>query len=294
MLNKRFVLSLTAMIMAAAVGILALSCKKTVQMTSPLTSEAPVMNPGDALVDIKTSKGDIRVHLFGDTPKHRDNFLKLAKEGFYNDLLFHRVIDQFMIQGGDPDSKNAPADKQLGSGDPGYTIEAEIVCPTHFHYYGALAAAREPDQVNPEMRSSGSQFYIVTGKVFNAEQLTQLEKGMLQLKKQHIFQQLSEEHSDTILALRKSRNMSALMNYRQELMAQTEKLANADTIKFTDQQRRAYSTIGGTPHLDGTYTVFGEVVSGMDVVEKIQKVKTNKQDRPEKDVKIISMTVVEE
>lgn len=292
MLNKRISLILTAMVMAAAVGILALSCKKTVTMTSQLTSEAPVMNPGDSLVDIQTSEGDIRIRLFGDTPKHRDNFLKLVNEGYYDGLLFHRVIDQFMIQGGDPKSKDAKPDEPLGYGGPDYTIEAELVYPTHFHHYGALAAAREPDQTNPERRSSGSQFYIVTGKVFNEQQLQQMEKQLQQVNKQGIFRKLTEQNHDTIMALRRSHDAPALMALQQELIQQTEKIAATDSLKFTDQQRKAYTTIGGTPHLDNQYTVFGEVVSGMDVVEKIQKVKVNKQNRPEKDVRIISMKVV--
>ncbi|MDE6491412.1 MAG: peptidylprolyl isomerase, partial [Muribaculaceae bacterium] len=141
-------------------------------------------------VEISTTMGDITIMLYGDTPKHRDNFVKLAKEGFYDGTLFHRVINEFMVQAGDPDSKTAKPGQHLGSGDPGYTIEAEIEYPAHFHKRGALAAARTADQVNPERRSSGSQFYIVTGKAYNEQQIGQLENQLSQMQMQGIFQQL--------------------------------------------------------------------------------------------------------
>lgn len=266
--------------------------KSKVVMTSQITSQAPEMQPGDALVDIKTSMGDIRVRLFGDTPRHRDNFLKHVKEGYYNDVLFHRVINEFMVQTGDPDSKNAPAGKRLGSGDPGYTLEAEIVYPRHFHHRGALAAARQGDQVNPERRSSGSQFYIVTGKTYNEQQLTQMDKQLEMGAKQRIFDELASQHRDSIITLRKNRDQAGLQALQEELVALTEKKAAENPIRLTDQQKQAYTTVGGTPHLDNQYTVFGEVVSGMDVVEKIEKAQTDSNDRPLDDIRIISMKVV--
>lgn len=200
-------------------------------------------NSNDATVEIKTSLGDIIVKLFGDTPQHRDNFLKLVKEGYYNGTLFHRVINEFMVQAGDPNSKNAPAGKMLGDGDPGYTLPAEIDYPNHFHKRGALAAARTGDNINPERRSSGSQFYIVTGRTFDDPTL--------------------------------------------DIIAQRSGQPIPEDI------HQVYKTEGGTPHLDGAYTVFGEVVKGMDVVDKIQQVETDRYDRPLDDVKIISMTVVD-
>jgi peptidylprolyl isomerase/peptidyl-prolyl cis-trans isomerase B (cyclophilin B) len=250
-------------------------------------------NLKDALVDIKTSVGDIRIRLYGETPKHRDNFLKLVKEGFYEEVLFHRVINQFMIQTGDPSSKGAPAGKSLGTGDPGYDIDAEIIYPQYFHKRGALAAARQGDEVNPDRRSSGSQFYIVTGKVYNAGQLAQMEKQLQYQQMQTIFNDLAKQHRDTIMAMRRNRDQAGLQALQEELVKKTEVEAAKNPAKFTQAQIDAYTTVGGTPHLDGTYTVFGEVVEGMDVVAKIETTATGAQDRPKEDIKIISMTIVE-
>lgn len=248
--------------------------------------------PGDVLVEIKTTEGDLTVRLFGDTPRHRDNFVKLAKEGYYNGVLFHRVINEFMVQTGDPDSKTAPAGKTLGSGGPGYDIEAEIVYPTHFHKRGALAAARQGDQVNPGRRSSGSQFYIVTGKAYNDSTLNQMERQLQMMQKQNIFNDLAREHRDSIMTLRRNRDQAGLQALQDELVAITEKKAAEAPARLTSQQREAYTTTGGTPHLDNQYTVFGEVVDGMDVIDKIEKVETDSHDRPLKDVKILSMRVL--
>lgn len=247
---------------------------------------------GDAMVDIKTSVGDIRIRLYGETPKHRDNFLKLVNEGFYNDVLFHRVINQFMIQTGDPESKGAPAGKSLGSGGPGYDIDAEIIYPQYFHKRGALAAARQGDEVNPDRRSSGSQFYIVTGKVYNAGQLGQMEKQLQYQQMQTIFNDLAKQHRDSIMNMRRNRDQAGLQALQEELVKKTEAEAAKNPMTFTDAQREAYTTVGGTPHLDGTYTVFGEVVEGMDVVAKIETTATGSMDRPKEDIKIISMTIV--
>lgn len=248
--------------------------------------------PGDVLVEIKTTEGNLTVRLFGDTPRHRDNFVKLAKEGYYNGVLFHRVINEFMVQTGDPDSKTAPAGKMLGSGGPGYDIEAEIVYPTHFHKRGALAAARQGDQVNPERRSSGSQFYIVTGKAYNDSTLNQMERQLQMMQKQNIFNDLAREHRDSIMTLRRNRDQAGLQALQDELVAITEKKAAEAPARLTAEQREAYTTNGGTPHLDNQYTVFGEVVDGMDVIDKIEKVETDSHDRPLKDVKILSMRVL--
>ncbi len=255
------------------------------------TTTAPA--EGDVLVDISTTAGDIQVRLFGDTPRHRDNFLKLVKEGFYNGVLFHRVINEFMIQTGDPDSKNAKAGQSLGTGGPGYTIESEIVYPRHFHRKGALAAARQGDQVNPERRSSGSQFYIVTGKAYNESQLKQMESQMKMMQQQSIFNRLAAENRSKIMELRRNNDQAGIQKLQEELVAITEKEAAANPALLTPEQRKVYGTIGGTPHLDGQYTVFGEVTKGLDVVDKIQQVPTGAADRPLEDVKILKMTVVE-
>lgn len=218
-------LLLAALVMMAFSPMASACSSSTGDSTSSTTTENNIETTMDKseekdtiqgpLVEIKTNMGDIKVKLYNDTPLHRDNFLKLVKDGFYEGVLFHRVINNFMVQTGDPDSKGAAPGKRLGSGNPGYTIEAEIDYPKHFHKYGALAAARTGDMVNPERRSSGSQFYIVSNR-------------------------------------------------------------------------------RGTPHLDGQYTVFGEVVEGMDVIEKIQNAETDSFDRPLEDIKILSVKVLEE
>ena len=195
----------------------------------------------ERIVQISTEYGDIKVKLYNETPQHRDNFVKLAKEGFYDSLMFHRVINNFMIQGGDPDSKNAGPQQRLGTGGPGYQIPAEFVFPKYFHKKGALAAARTGGPSNPEKKSSGSQFYIVHGKVTPAAQL--------------------------------------------------EKIGQQTGKEITEEMKKAYSTIGGTPHLDGEYTVFGEIIEGMDVIDKIAAVQTAPGDRPVKDVRM-SMKVL--
>lgn len=244
-------------------------------------------------VELKTSLGDIVVGLYKETPKHHDNFVKLVKDGYYDGVLFHRVINDFMIQTGDGDSKTAKPGQMLGTGDPGYTVEAEFVYPKFFHKRGALAAARTADQVNPERRSSGSQFYIVTGKVYNEQQLVQMEKQMDMMNKQNLFQAKAAARRDELKKLMMAKDSAAVEALRQELIAETEEEAAKNPVKFTDAQREAYSTVGGTPHLDNQYTVFGEVLEGMDVVAKIENVDTDRNDRPKEDIKIISAKIVE-
>ena len=191
----------------------------------------------EPVIKFKTTEGTIKVRLYAETPKHRDNFVKLVEAGFYEGVLFHRVIADFMIQAGDPDSKNANLKASLGSGDVGYSIPAEFVYPKYYHKKGALAAAREGDDTNPEKASSGCQFYIVKGKVFTNAELNALEQKR--------------------------------------------------SIKFTYEQRNDYTTIGGTPHLDGNYTVFGEVIEGLEIVTNITRVKTGELDRPLENVRIL-------
>lgn len=240
-------------------------------------------------VKITTTEGDIIVRLYDETPLHRDNFLKLAKEGYFDGTLFHRVIKDFMIQGGDPDSKGAPAGKMLGTGGPDYTIPAEFVYPQYFHKRGALSAARQADEVNPRRESSGSQFYIVWGKTYKPQELKQMEKQMAMQQEQTVFNQLVAENKAKIMELRRNRDRMGLQELQDELIAQTK--ATCSTMPrptFTTQQQEAYTTVGGTPFLDSQYTVFGEVESGLDVVEKIQNTKTGRADRPVQD---ISMTI---
>ncbi len=261
---------------------------KNVEM-STATDKSEI--PAGPTLDVATTAGNIKIRLYDDTPLHRDNFLKLAKEGYYDGVLFHRVINDFMVQTGDPDSKDAPAGTMLGSGGPGYTIPAEIVYPKHYHKYGSLAAARTGDDTNPERKSSGSQFYIVTGKKISPQQLSRMEEMSVQKQLQAYFMDLQRQHMDTIKQLRLAKDSVGLENLRQELIKQTE--ANVKPVTMTEDQVRDYSTIGGTPHLDGQYTVFGEVLEGMDVVEKIQKAETDSHDRPVEDIRILSIKVEE-
>jgi peptidyl-prolyl cis-trans isomerase B (cyclophilin B) len=243
-------------------------------------------------VIIKTTKGDIRVRLYDETPKHRDNFIKLAKEGYFDGTLFHRVIKDFMIQGGDPNSKDAPKGKSLGTGGPDYTIPAEFVYPQYFHKRGALSAARLGDEVNPKRESSGSQFYIVWGKTFKASELKQMEKQMAMQQEQQVFQSLAAAHRDEIMDMRRNRDRNGLMQLQDKLIEETKaKCKEMGKPTFTLEQVETYTTVGGTPFLDNQYTVFGEVEEGLDVVEAIQNCKTSRDDRPEEDIK---MTVVVE
>lgn len=242
---------------------------------------------------IKTSEGDIIIRLYDETPKHRDNFLKLAKEGYYNGTLFHRVIKDFMIQGGDPNSKNAPKGKVLGTGGPDYTIPAEFIYPQLFHKRGALSAARTGDEVNPERASSGSQFYIVWGKIYKSAELKQLERQMGIQQEQDVFNQLVKQHHDEIMNLRRNRDHVGLQTLQDKLIEETkEKCKSQGKPTFTLEQNEAYTTLGGTPFLDNQYTVFGEVEEGLDIVGRIQNCQTDCNERPSEDVRIETIEVL--
>lgn len=200
-----------------------------------------------SVVRLETTMGVIRIALNDDTPVHRDNFLKLVSEGFYDGLLFHRVVRDYIIQAGDPESRNAPREKKLGAGGPGYTLPAEIDWPYTYHVRGAVAMARDPDEVNPERRSNGSQFYIVWGKFYTP---------------------------------------SALQKVQPYVWEQT-----GGNVKFNYEHASKYEQYGGTPNLDGQYTVFGEVIDGLSVVKKIQKCATDSLERPLEDIEIIRAVV---
>lgn len=249
-------------------------------------------NKNDVKVIMHTSLGDVTLLLYGDTPKHLANFVKLAAEGYYDGLLFHRVIKDFMVQGGDPDSRNAAAGQALGMGSPDYKIDAEIAWPRAFHKRGALAAAREGDQVNPQHKSSGSQFYIVTGRTFNQQQLNQMEQQLKHSATQEILDSLVAQNRDSIMALRRNRDTAGLQQMQTDLIEQAKAKAAENPVAFTPEMREAYTTVGGAPHLDRAYTVFGEVIEGMDIVDKIQQVETDHRDRPVEDVRILKMEVV--
>lgn len=250
------------------------------------------MNADNVTVEIKTTMGDIIATLYNDTPLHRDNFIKLISEGYYDGMLFHRVIRDFVAQTGDPFSRSAVAGQTLGEGGPEYRIDAEIRYPEHFHKYGALAAAREADEINPERRSSGSQFYIVTGKTYTEGQLRSMERQINREREVETAARINAEYRDSITALRRARDFSGLSALQDELREKAEAEAKANQFRFSDEARQAYTTVGGVPHLDGEYTVFGEVIKGMDVVEKITEQPTDAMGRPTDDVRIISVKIL--
>lgn len=242
---------------------------------------------------IKTTVGDITIKLYNETPQHRDNFIKLVNEHYYDSILFHRVIKDFMVQAGDPESKNAEKGVQLGAGGPGYTIPAEFVYPKYFHKRGALSAARQADQVNPERKSSGSQFYIVTGKTYNKYELQDMEKQLRQKQGQGIFDRLVAQNMDSIMKMQMAGDNDGIMKLQEELNAKTNEIFNEQgPFKFTEEQVDAYMSDGGTPFLDNDYTVFGEVIDGMKAVYKIEQAGTDMNDRPRKDIRIISMEII--
>ncbi|GAB1404359.1 peptidylprolyl isomerase [Lentimicrobium sp.] len=248
-------------------------------------------NEADTQVRITTTFGDITIKLFDDTPDHQFNFIKLVKSGYYDSTLFHRVIQGFMIQGGDPDSKNASPGSELGNGGPGYSIPAEIT-PAHFHRRGVLAAAREADNVNPQRLSSGSQFYIVQGKIYTEAELQKIEKENESMAKQQIFIELMKNPENISLknrffspdAKKDSIGFAHLLDTLNLMIDQ--KYSQQPAFTFTPEQRNVYCSVGGAPHLDGKYTIFGEVVDGMEVVDAIAAVQTDENDRPVKDIQI--------
>ena len=213
-----------------------------------LVACAHVMAQDRAEVELQTTEGNIRIALFNETPQHRDNFMKLVRMQFYDSLLIHRVIKDFMIQGGDLQSRHAKPGQLLGIGELDYTQEPEFRLPQIYHRRGMVAAARESDRVNPERRSGAAQFYIVWGKVYDDKRLAKVQ-----------------ERLDS---------------------------ATNGQVKLTPEMIETYKTVGGTPHLDGQYTVFGEVSQGLDIVERIQQVETDKNDRPINDIRILSVKIL--
>ncbi|MFW5803763.1 MAG: peptidylprolyl isomerase [bacterium] len=240
---------------------------------------------GYKIVLFETQFGDIKVKLFNETPLHRDNFIKLINEGFYDNLLFHRVIKNFMIQTGDPNSRDAKKGQMLGIGNPGYTIPAEI--NTRFiHKKGVLAAARQGDNVNPSRASSGSQFYVVQGQTYTDQQLDQVELHINSMNQKKIFDSLY------ISEINKIDKKELTADKKEEIVENCKiltykKVSEIKPFKYTPEQREIYKSIGGSAHLDAAYTIFGEVIEGMDVVEKINNVLVDKNNRPENDIRII-------
>lgn len=238
--------------------------------------------------EIYTSFGTMKGKLYNSTPVHRDNFVKLAREKYFDSLLFHRVINQFMIQGGDPESRNAKPGQMLGNGGPDYTLQAEII-DTLFHKKGVLSAARQGDNVNPEKRSSGSQFYLVQGKVYTEQMLaTQAQRINMQKKSQLISEYLRKPENKAVLDAVMYCQQNRLTDSLNKIATRIEPQATEgiEEYQFSEAQVKAYTTIGGTPHLDGSYTVFGEIYEGLDVIDKIAIVPRDSHDRPTTDVKM--------
>lgn len=239
-------------------------------------------NKNDEIIDaefvlLETDFGNVKIKLYDETPKHKANFLKLANNNFFDNLLFHRVIKDFMIQGGDPESKNAAPDAMLGNGGPGYQIDAEFN-DSLFHKKGVIAAAREGDQINPLKKSSGSQFYIVQGKKYTDEELDYMEE-------QNSINKYIMTHSEVLIELdsiQHTQDKNAINTFFEKI----KKKDDFNLIKIPEFKRKAYKETGGTPFLDNSYTVFGEVVEGLDVIDKIASVETKQGDRPVKDVKM--------
>ncbi len=246
-----------------------------------------------SIVQIQTNYGKIIIRLYPETSQHRENFLKLVSSGFYNGLLFHRVIADFMIQAGDPDSKSAKPDKVLGSGDLAYTLPAEFVYPKYYHHKGALAAARQGDQTNPQKASSGCQFYIVQGKTFTDSQLDEIDQQNQKKHESMLFQEIVNRRQDEVKKYQTERNQVKLNELRDSILSIVQsQIKTHPALKLTALQREDYKINGGTPHLDGAYTVFGEVIEGLEVLERISKVKTGANDRPLEDVRIIKADII--
>jgi peptidyl-prolyl cis-trans isomerase B (cyclophilin B) len=240
----------------------------------------------DHVVTIKTKYGDMVAILYDETPKHKQNFIKLASEKFYDSLSFHRVIQGFMIQGGDPESRNAKPGVPLGNGGPGYTIDAEIV-PGFIHERGALSAARLGDNMNPTRASSGSQFYIVQGKKYSEMEITLDGAKFNEALGKFIQNPDNKKYSDSLGSYYRNRDMAGFQNYAFSLKPIIEQQLNVKITKdVSPEVLKTYTTIGGALHLDGQYTVFGKVIKGLEVIDKIAAVQKNGE-RPLQDVKMV-------
>lgn len=235
------------------------------------------------IVEIETKYGDIKIKLYDETPLHRDNFVKLAHADYFDGTLFHRVIDGFMVQGGDPDSKAAKSGVRLGEGGPGYQIDAEFN-PALFHKRGVIAAAREGDSVNPQKKSSGSQFYLAQGRVYTQGGLDTLLMKLNDRVKNQIFEKAQKDKATEIMKYQSEGDMDKVSELIDKIQVEVDSVFASQQVKFTQAQIDAYTTVGGIPHLDGNYTVFGEVIEGIELIDSIAKVKKDQFDRPLEDV----------
>lgn len=253
--------------------MICVSCKE-----KPLDPSKPVY------VTIATTMGDVTVLLYDDTPLHRDNFIKLCQSGAYKDVLFHRIIKDFVVQGGDPASKAHQPGVLYGDGDGGYRVPAEIR-PNHLNKRGALIDAKESDEINPERASAGTQFCFVQGKIWKDEELDAVESRMNNTRRKWLYYKFMKEEKE------KNPSFSASDCENEVLLRIEDSLAVCGPVLISPEHRKIYKTIGGVPHLDGSVTIFGEVVDGQDIVERMSCVETDKNDRPLKDVIIKSTRV---
>ncbi len=244
-------------------------------------------------VRISTNLGDMTFMLYDDTPKHRNVFLQLTREGYYKETLFYRVIQDFLIQGGSKSSKNAPPGKRIGYGDPDHTVDDEILSH-YFHKKGALCAPRQPDEVNPWQQSDISQFFIVKGSVYSSGQLDTMELAVNRpIRNKIVNKYLTDEIRSELQMLKEEKMVNEFRQIADRVRNQIETEYNlqTDVLEFSEEQRKAYTTIGGYPDLDRKYTIFGECISGFETIDKIAALKTDGNDRPFTDV-IITVTVL--
>ena len=239
---------------------------------------------------IETEFGDMKIKLYDETPLHKANFDSLVSQKYYDGMLFHRIIKGFMVQGGDPDSKTATPNQSLGTGGPGYTIPAEFV-DSLIHKKGVLAAARQGDKVNPTKASSGSQFYIVQGTVSTDSDLVQMEAMVNNSKRQQLGYALfnapeNKDIKDQVVYHQSLRNTDSVAFYANKIEALLQDTFPKVKFSYSEKARKAYTTVGGTPQLDGGYTVFGEITEGLNVLDSIAKVAVNPQNRPLEDMKM--------
>ncbi|HBL75010.1 MAG TPA: peptidylprolyl isomerase [Prolixibacteraceae bacterium] len=242
----------------------------------------------ERIVLISTTLGDMKFRLFDDTPKHRDAFIQLAEESYYDGTLFYRVVQDYLIQGGSRSSRNAPPGKRIGYGDPDKTVDDEIL-PHYFHKKGALCAPRQPDEVNPFKQSDISQFYIVKGQIFTSGELDTMELAVNQPIRKKVYNQfMTASVREELKKLKEEKKVQEFRSLAEKIKKdiEAEYHMQPGILEFPEEQRKAYTTIGGYPGLDGKYTIFGECIEGLEVIDKIAALETDGNDRPVKDVKI--------
>ena len=267
--------------------------KYAVMMLSVLLLAACEKKREGTEVLIETSMGDIRAVLFDDTPLHRDNFIKLAKEGYFDDMMWHRIVPGLIIQTGDPTLKPGGAVPTVDTAALHYTIPQEIRFPKYIHRRGMLAAARQPDDQNPKKESSPTQWYIVTGEKYTPISLADFYQAQYQEAVNVRWRKLQDQHAQRIDRLERT-DKDAYFDLQDSILSVAEAAVAANPPRqFNEQQKRVYTTEGGCPHLDGEYTIFGQVIEGLSVVDKIEKVPTDDRERPLREVYVKRVTVLD-